>query len=88
MSLGTGGRKDIAELTIKAAGLEGFFDIMVVAEDVVNHKPAPDTFLLCALRMGCDPSVCQVFEDAELGIQAARSAGMMVTDIRPFLDAV
>ncbi len=85
MSLGTGGRRDIADLTIKAVGLDGFFDIMVAAEDVANHKPAPDTFLECARRMGIAPERCQVFEDGEQGLEAGRRAGMIVTDIRPWL---
>ena len=86
VSLGTGGRRDIALLTLKAVGLEGVFDIMVAAEDVARHKPEPDTFLECARRMNVEPRFCQVFEDGELGLEAARRAGMIVTDIRPFLD--
>jgi beta-phosphoglucomutase family hydrolase len=85
MSLGTGGRRDIALLTLKAVGLDGLFDVMVAAEDVTRHKPEPDTFLECARLMHVDPSVCQVFEDGELGIEAAKRAGMIVTDVRPFL---
>ena len=85
MSLGTGGRRDIALLTLEAVGLDGFFDIMVAAEDVEHHKPAPDTFLECARLMNVEPRFCQVFEDGELGIEAAKRAGMIVTDVRPFL---
>jgi beta-phosphoglucomutase-like phosphatase (HAD superfamily) len=36
--------------------------------------------------MKTDPSFCQVFEDGDLGITAANKAGMMVTDIRPFIN--
>jgi len=85
MSLGTGGRKDIAQMTMETVGLSKYFDIMVAAEDVIHHKPAPDTFLKCAELMGVDPRFCQVFEDGELGLQAARTAGMIATDVRPYL---
>ena len=85
VSLGTGGRRDIALLTLEAVGLDGVFDIMVAAEDVSCHKPEPDTFLECARRMNADPAFCQVFEDGELGLEAAKRAGMIVTDIRPYL---
>jgi beta-phosphoglucomutase-like phosphatase (HAD superfamily) len=85
MSLGTGGYRHIAELTIKAIGLDGFFDIMVTAEDVQNHKPHPDTFLECARLMKVNPSDCLVFEDAEQGLEAARRAGMIPLDVRPFI---
>ncbi|HPY04276.1 MAG TPA: beta-phosphoglucomutase family hydrolase [Spirochaetota bacterium] len=85
MSLGTGGRKDIAQMTMETVGLSKYFDIMVAAEDVIHHKPAPDTFLKCAELMGVEPRFCQVFEDGELGLQAARTAGMIATDVRPYL---
>ncbi|ECV8944701.1 HAD-IA family hydrolase, partial [Salmonella enterica subsp. enterica serovar Enteritidis] len=43
---------------------------------------APDTFLLCAQRMGIMPTQCVVFEDADFGLQAARAAGMDAVDVR------
>jgi beta-phosphoglucomutase family hydrolase len=85
MSLGTGGKREIATLTIKAIQLEKYFDILVGAEDVVNHKPSPDTFLKCAELMKVKPEACEVFEDGIQGLTAARAAGMIATDVRPFL---
>jgi len=85
MSIGTGGKKDIAKLTLKILGLEKYFDVIVSAEDVENHKPDPDTFLKCAELMNVKPEFCQVFEDGEMGLSAAKKAGMIVTDVRPFI---
>jgi HAD superfamily hydrolase (TIGR01509 family) len=48
----------------------------VGAEDYANSKPAPDAFLLAAQRLGVAAEHCLVFEDTELGIQAATAAGM------------
>jgi beta-phosphoglucomutase-like phosphatase (HAD superfamily) len=45
-------------------------------EDVPRVKPAPDLFLLAALRLGVAPEACLVFEDSRNGILAARAAGM------------
>lgn len=70
---------------LKATGLLDLFDHIVSADDVDNHKPHPDTFLRCAELMGVDPALCQVFEDGEPGLEAARRAGMMYIDVRPFL---
>jgi len=86
MSLGTGSTREIAKKTLTAAGILEMFDIIVTADDVENHKPFPDTFLLCAERMGIDPKYCQVFEDADPGLHAAKTAGMMFTDIRMFVN--
>lgn len=47
----------------------------------MHPKPAPDTYLKAAELIGVDPTRCHAFEDTELGIQAARNAGMDVIDI-------
>lgn len=85
MALGTGEYKYIAMANIKAAGLEEYFSTIVTADDVQNHKPDPETFLACARLLHVSPEDCHVFEDAEPGLEAARHAGMMVTDVRPYL---
>jgi len=82
MALGTGGTRAVAWKTITASGLRGYFDILVAADDVVAHKPAPDTFLACATQMGVEPRRCQVFEDADKGVEAAVRAGMIPFDMR------
>lgn len=85
VSVGTGGVPDVVQLTLKAINAAHFFDIIVTAKDVNNFKPAPDTFLLCAERMKIAPKYCEVFEDSDLGLEAARAAGMIATDIRKFI---
>ncbi len=72
----TGSESAIAEALLAHLGLRHYFDAVVAADHVKHHKPAPDTFLLCAQRMGVQPTQCVVFEDADFGIQAARAAGM------------
>ena len=83
---GTGGIREVAMHILDNLKLRSYFDAIVTADDVTRHKPAPDTFLFCAKQMGVDPSVCQVFEDGVPGLQAAEAAGMIATDIRPFLN--
>lgn len=85
MALGTGEYRDIALVNLRAAGLEQYFQILVTADDVINPKPDPETFLQCAKLMNISPEYCQVFEDGDLGLEAARLAGMIPTDVRPFL---
>jgi HAD superfamily hydrolase (TIGR01509 family) len=62
--------------SLTALNLLDKFDTIVAAEDYKNGKPAPDAFLLAAARLGMAPKDCLVFEDTELGIQAATAAGM------------
>jgi HAD superfamily hydrolase (TIGR01509 family) len=52
------------------------FDAMVCAGDYTKSKPDPEAFLLAASKLGTAPRECLVFEDTEMGIQAATAAGM------------
>lgn len=85
MAIGTGSSRISAMLQIKELAIDHYFDFIVTADDVSRHKPEPETFLKCAEMMKVDPKYCQVFEDGELGMQAAKTAGMMLTDVRPFV---
>lgn len=85
MAVGTGAGRTSAVLQLKELSIEHFFEVVVTADDVERHKPEPETFLKCAERMRVEPQYCQVFEDGELGMQAAQTAGMLLTDVRPFV---
>lgn len=85
LGLATGERRAISERVIRATGLAHLFDAYVTADDVTQHKPHPETFLRCAGLLGVAPSYCQVFEDSSSGMEAARAAGMMVTDVTVFV---
>lgn len=82
MSVGTGSDRHRALLMLESTGLLGLFDHVVAADDVEFHKPHPQTFLRCAELMGVRPADCQVFEDGDPGLQAAKAAGMSVLDVR------
>lgn len=85
MAIGTGSPGGHSWITVKTTGYDKYFDILVSRDDVVNGKPDPETFVKCAEAMGVEPKNCQVFEDGDLGLQAANTAGMVATDIRPWL---
>jgi len=72
----SGGRRFSVVGSLTAVGLLDLFPVIVGAEDYVHSKPAPDCFLLGAERLGVAPADCLVFEDTQLGIQAATAAGM------------
>lgn len=84
-AIGTGSMLPGARHTLRSAGLESLFPIIVTPGDVPpgRGKPQPDIFLLCAQRMGVDAARCIVFEDAEPGLCAARAAGMAVCRVAP-----
>lgn len=82
MAVGTGSENRMATMLLSHLGVLNYFDAIVGADDVQRHKPEPDTFLRCAQLIGVLPQHCVVFEDADFGIQAARSANMAVVDVR------
>ncbi len=87
MAVGTGGHREAVERTLELTDLRKYFDIIVTANDVDSFKPHPETFLRCAELMQVDPEFIEVFEDAELGIEAAIKAGMKVADVRSWYDS-
>jgi beta-phosphoglucomutase family hydrolase len=63
-------------------------DAVATADNIQRGKPHPDLFLKAAERLGVDPQRCTVIEDAEVGIQAARAAGMSALHfVRKTLDS-
>jgi beta-phosphoglucomutase family hydrolase len=81
MAIGTGAYTQEAKTILNICGLDKYVSVIVGADQVQNPKPAPDTFLLCAELLNVNPKNCVVFEDSQLGLQAAASAGMAGIDV-------
>ena len=68
-----------APAILEAAGLMEAVDTLISgvtsAQEGLAGKPAPDTFLAAAARLGIEPSRAVVVEDAEAGVEAARAGG-------------
>ena len=62
---------------LKAAKLDDFFEVQVDGNTIhaqrLAGKPAPDTFLMAAKLLGCEPERTVVIEDAISGVQAGAS---------------
>lgn len=80
----TGGHRHICRQILEHVGIENCFDTLVASEDTSRHKPEPEPFLEAARRLEVDPARCVVWEDSDLGIEAARKAGMTWIDVRSF----
>lgn len=75
------------DFVLDGLGLRARFAAIVGSEEVARGKPAPDLFLEAARRLDVDPAGAIVFEDATLGIAAARAAGMRAVGITTVEDA-
>lgn len=84
MAVVTGGYRHVCFQILEHVGIADCFDTLVASEDTTQHKPDPDPFLEAARRLGVRPEKCVVWEDSDLGIAAARTAGMHWIDVRAF----
>ena len=64
------------KLAFDRFGIDAWVETITSPADGLRGKPHPDIFLEAARRLGVPPAACLVFEDAPLGIEAARRAGM------------
>src|SRR5438270_880384 len=73
-------RRDL-ERVLDALGLRRHIDLAITADDVRRGKPHPEVYLKAAEGLGVESRACLVFEDAIVGVQAARAAGMRVIGV-------
>lgn len=83
MAVASGSVRESVHRQLDALGIREMFGAIVAAEDTELHKPDPDVFLEAARRLDVRPEDCCVYEDSDLGIEAARRAGMSFIDVRP-----
>jgi beta-phosphoglucomutase len=59
-----------------AKELLGSCDVVITGDDLRRGKPSPEAYLRAAAELGASPKECLVIENAPLGIQSAKAAGM------------
>jgi HAD superfamily hydrolase (TIGR01509 family) len=76
LAVASSGVRGYLETVLQRIGLRPYFGVLVSGEDVRRGKPDPEPYLLAAARLGVPPAQCVVFEDAAVGVRAAKAAGM------------
>jgi beta-phosphoglucomutase-like phosphatase (HAD superfamily) len=85
LAIGSGSLRRLVTRALAALDITDWFATVVAAEDTTRHKPDPDVFLEAARRLEADPATCTVYEDTDIGLEAARRAGMTPFDVRPLI---
>ena len=81
VAVGTAGDRHNIEFTLTHLRMRQPPDAVVGGDEGLPGKPEPAIFLEAAGRIGASSAGCIVFEDAPLGIEAARRAGMRAVAI-------
>ncbi len=82
MAVATGAHQWVCHHALDLVGIRDWFDVIVTFDEVEHPKPAADTYVEAARRLGVAPGSCLAFEDADPGIASAQAAGMDVVDVR------
>jgi len=75
LAIVTGSVRPNLEWTLSPAEL-ALFQTIVTSEECHNGKPSAEPYLLASKRLDLPPSHCLVIENAPLGVQSAKAAGM------------
>jgi len=76
LSIATSGSRGTVEEALSKLGYLTLFDPVICAEDVDFAKPNPQIFEKVLLVTGYKPKDALVFEDSDVGLEAARAAGI------------
>jgi beta-phosphoglucomutase len=87
LGLVTGSARQVADDILGPTGMADLFEAMVTGDEVAHGKPSPEPYQTAAGRLRLPPERCLVVENAPLGIQAARAAGMRCLALETTLPA-
>ena len=86
LGLASNSPRFLVDAALGSAGFEDAFDAVVSADDVINHKPAPDLYLLACERLGVAPAEALALEDTASGIASAKAAGLTCIAVPQFAE--
>lgn len=70
------------ETILRRFGLRDYFELIVDGSEVEHGKPDPEAYEVTARKLRAVPSQCVVFEDSNVGVAAAKRAGMVCIAVR------
>jgi len=82
LGLVSGSQRNCVEASLRGHGWSALFERVVTGDDVSRNKPHPEGYLQALEQMGLGAGDCVAVEDTEVGVRAARGAGLAVVAIR------
>jgi beta-phosphoglucomutase len=87
LGLVTGSARQVADQVLGSTGMASLFETTLTGDQVAHGKPSPEPYQKAAERLGLMPEHCLAVENAPLGLQAARAAGMRCLALETTLSA-
>ena len=87
LGLVTGSARSVVDESLTPTGVAGIFEAIVAGDEVTAGKPDPEPYRSAAARLGVPPAQCLAVENAPLGIQSAKAAGMSCVALETTLPA-
>jgi len=81
MAIATSGIQPNIDFMFDHVPIKPYFKAVINSAHITNGKPDPEIYLKTASTLNVQPEHCLVFEDAVVGIEAAKSAGMKVVAV-------
>lgn len=78
--------KETLHIMLKSAQLFDYFDFIIGNDEIKNHKPHPEMYLITFEKLGLKPEECIIVEDAPHGVAAAKASGGVVYEVRGVQD--
>ncbi|MGD8244947.1 MAG: beta-phosphoglucomutase [Anaerolineae bacterium] len=83
LKVAVGSASKNTQIVLEKLQITAEFDGIADGHSVIRAKPAPDIFVHAAGQVGLPVAHCAVVEDAESGVQAALTAGMVAIGVGP-----
>jgi len=76
LALATTSTRDSVKRFLQKFRLEGYFKVFLTREDVSERKPNPEIYIKAKNELSYNSNEIIVVEDTEIGVSAAKSAGL------------
>jgi len=84
MAVATSSTRESTENKLRILGIKKFFSVIITTDDITEHKPHPESYIVAMDRLHASPAKSFVFEDSAQGIEAGRAAGAKVIGVTSY----
>ena len=84
IALVSNARSQYIEFIIDLLRIKGLFDLFVSNDQHLKTKPNPEMYNFAMSKLGVTPSEAIIFEDSDIGLEAAYGSGANVFEVRSF----